>query len=292
MSSIEIEGLEFTITGRLLKKIALRDNLVDSISDPEKIMTLIRQRHFVADFFEFSQKLNDQSPKFTYHMEWDNWAAIPISSYENWLKKQVHPNTRSKINKSKKAGVEVKIEHMSHRLAEGLLAIFNETPERRGKKYSYYGRDIATIEKEWSHDTGRNDFLVAYFQDEVIGFIQLVYGSVCARTSGTVAKLAHRDKAPMNALIDMAVKRCVEKKLPFLVYGKYIYGKKGEDSLTVFKKNNGFVRIDVPRYFIPLSLRGNIGLRFGAHRRASEILPQGVLRLFSHIRNWRRARQV
>jgi hypothetical protein len=218
-------------------------------------------------------------------MEWDNVAAIPISAYENWLMKQIHPNARNKINKAQKKGVEVKIENLSRKVAQGLVGIFNETEIRRGKKNYYYGRDVETVEKEWSRESKRNDFLIAYYQDEIIGFIQLVYSEKYARTSGTVAKLSHRDKSPMNVLLAKAVEICAEKEIPYLIYGKFAYGNKGEDSLTTFKKNNGFQRYDVPKYYIPLSIRGEIGLRLRLHNGVITLLPTHVLKLLMHIRS-------
>ena len=51
------------------------------------------------------------------------------------------------------------------------------------------------------------------------------------------------------------------------------------------KKNNGFQKIDVPQYYIPLSLRGKIGLSFGLLHGFSALLPSRALRLLSQIRS-------
>ena len=276
MKMIEIEGLEYKITGNFIKTISLRDEFIDEVRDPSRVTEIIKKRNFSADILTFSQHLNNLSPKYTYRMEWDNIAAVPISSYEDWFFKQIHPNTRNKIRKAKKAGVVVSVESLTRKLAFGLVDIFNETPIRRGSLYSYYGFDIEKVEKQWSKDSNRNDFLVAYYRDEIIGFIQVVYGNSCARTSGTVSKIAHRKNAPMNALFSKAVEICAEKKIPFLVYGKYVYGKKGIDSLTVFKKNNGFEKMNIPRYYIPLSAKGMLCLKLGFHHGIISVLPNKV----------------
>jgi len=264
--------------------MALRDELLGDIGDPDTITHLSRQERIPADLLTFSQHLPDLSPKFSYYMEWDNIAAVPVSTYEHWFKEQIHPNTRNKIRKAQKKGVTVRREFFTTKLAEGLVDIFNETSVRRGKPYSYFGKDIVTIEKEWSTDLERSDFLVAYYQNEIIGFIKILYSKEFVRTSGTVAKISHRDKAPMNALLAEAVKICAEKKIPFLVYGHYIYGKKGEDSLSKFKKNNGFQKIDIPKYYIPMSARGKFGLRLGLHRGIFNCLPSGIHRLLLRFR--------
>ncbi len=124
-----------------------------------------------------------------------------------------------------------------------MVDIFNETAVRRGRRYSYFGRDAETVKKEWSADAGRSIFLVAYHQEEIIGVIQLGFGDGLARTRGPVAKLAHRNKAPMNALIAKSVEVCAERNIHYLVYGKFSYGKKGEDSLTEFKRNMDFRKL-------------------------------------------------
>ena len=284
MKLITIDDGEFQITKGLVRTMALRNKFIDDIGNPDIIVDKCIQNDIPADILTFSQLLPDFSPKFNYRMEWDNIAAVPVSSYENWLMKQIHPNTRNKIKKAERNGVVVKVESLSRKISEGLVEIFNETMVRRGKKNFYYGRDVETVEKEWSRDSGRNDFLIAYYKDEIIGFIQLVYADKYARTSGTVAKLSHRNKSPMNALLAKAVEICEKKKIEYLIYGQFVYGNKGEDSLTSFKKNNGFQRFDVPQYFIPLSLRGKLGLCLSLHHGIFVLLPSRAQRLLAKIR--------
>lgn len=285
MPIINIEGREFRITNGFLRTLSLRDDKIDEIGNPELIISACRKQHIPADMLMFTQQLTELTPNYSYYMEWDNLAAVPISTYEHWLKNQIHQNTRNKIRKASKSGVVVKVESISRKLAEGLVSIFNESKVRRGKLYSYYGKDVDTVEKEWSTDINRSKFLVAYYQDEIIGFIQLVYNEILARTSGTIAKLSHRDKAPMNALFAKAVEICAENGIRYLVYGKYIYGEKGDDSLTEFKKKNGFQKIEIPTYYVPLSLRGKIGLQLGLHHGISGALPSNIKNIVFRLRS-------
>jgi len=55
------------------------------------------------------QRLPDSKPKYNYYMEWDSIAAIPIKSYEEWIKKQIVKNSRKKISYAQRKGVKVKI---------------------------------------------------------------------------------------------------------------------------------------------------------------------------------------
>ena len=114
--------------------------------------------------------------------------------------------------------------------------------------------------KDWSKDIDLSTFLGAYYDDELIGFIKLLNAGKFMRTSGTIAKIKYRKKSPMNALIAKAVEICEMKNSAYLVYGKFVYGKKGPDGLSDFKRYNGFQKIDLPRYYIPLNIKGNIYL--------------------------------
>ncbi len=285
MSILELNGKEFRITGKLVRVMSLREELLDDIGDPNAVAHLSKEKHIPADILTFTQHLPDLSPRYAFHMEWDNIAAVPISTYEEWFKKQIHRNTRNKIKKAQKMGVDVKIRSFDRTLIEGLIDIFNETPIRRGRPYPYFGMNAEQVVKEWSPDLERSKFIVAYFKNEIIGFIKIIYCEHYARTSGTISKLSHRDKSPMNTMLAKAVEICAEKKIPYLIYGKFIYSKKGEDGLTNYKRNNGFKKIDVPRYYLPLSLRGKIGLRLGLHHGISALLPGGAQRLLSQIRS-------
>lgn len=282
--AIVINGRDFVINKSMLRTISLRNDIIDDIGDPAVVLHTIHDSHLPADLLVFPQRLDDPSPRYPYHMEWDNLAAVKISTYEEWLKKQIHQNARNKIRKADKSGVIVRAESLSTQVIQGMVDIFNETAVRRGRRYSYFGRDAETVKKEWSADAGRSIFLVAYHQEEIIGFIQLVFGEGLARTSGTVAKLAHRNKAPMNALIAKSVEVCAERNIHYLVYGKFSYGKKGEDSLTEFKRNNGFQKIERPVYYAPLSIRGRVGLFLGMHHELSERLP---VRLYNALTTFR-----
>lgn len=284
MASAELCGQSFRIQAGLCRIMSLREDLLDDIEDPEVLALLSKKKHIQADLLTFAQHLPDLKPKHNYYMEWDNIAAIPIESYDAWIKRQVHPNTRNKIFKAKRAGIKVLLKDFDRNIAQGLVGIFNETANRRGKRYSYFGKNANEVENEWSTDLDRSDFLIAYFNSEIVGFIKILYGKHYARTSGTISKLSHRDKAPMNALFAKAVEVCAERNIPYLIYGKYVYGNKGEDSLTDFKRNNGFVRFDVPRYFIPLSAWGRMALNHGLHHGIAEVLPNRFQLLLFRLR--------
>ena len=73
-----------------------------------------------------------------------------------------------------------------------------------------------------------------------------------------ISMIRHRDKAPTNALVAQAVRSCAERGIAYLWYANFSYGKKQPDSLADFKRHNGFQKVELPRYYIPLTFAGGL----------------------------------
>jgi hypothetical protein len=97
--------------------------------------------------------------------------------------------------------------------------------------------------------------------------------------------ISQRDKAPTNALIAQAVKSCAERGIPNLWYANMSYGKKQNDSLAEFKRHNGFEKVEIPRYFVPLTMTGRVALRFGLHHGMADWVPEPVAAAYRRIRS-------
>ncbi len=52
-----------------------------------------------------------------------------------------------------------------------------------------------------------------------------------------------------------------------------------------FKYHNGFQRIELPRYHVPLTFAGRVALLLGLHHRLSERLPEPVLAQLRKLRS-------
>jgi hypothetical protein len=100
-----------------------------------------------------------------------------------------------------------------------------------------------------------------------------------------VSMVSERDKAPTNGLVAQAVRACAERKIAYLVYSNFAYGKKQSDSLSDFKERNGFQRIDIPRYYVPLTPLGWAAYRMGYHHRLTDILPESYIAKLREIRS-------
>jgi hypothetical protein len=274
VNAFRVNNFELIITGKLFRKARVKEEWDTDINEPEDLIRELKSRRVRADLFTFVQRLPHLTPQFNYRMDLESVAAIPITTYEQWWTKQVNYRVRTKVRKSIKQGVAVRIVDFNDELVRGIQDIYNETPVRQGKPFWHYGKSFEETKKINSTYLERADFIGAYLGDELIGFIKLVYADHFARFMQIIVKNAYRDKAPMNALIAKSVEICAQKGIPFLKYDKLIYGSKGIDTLAEFKLHNGFRGYDLPRYYIPLSAKGKFVLSLNLHKGLKAILPR------------------
>ena len=287
MSSILIvEGVSIRIEGRLLRIARLERERYEGLADPEAVIASLRRCGRRVDLFTFMQRLPEIQPKYGYPIEWDNLAVLSISTFDHWWKKQVDNKTRNMVRKAEKHGVTLCEVPFGAALVKGIWEIYNETPYRQGKRFPHYGKDIETVHKEEATHLDRSIFIGAFLGEEMIGFIKLVEDDTRTETSliNIVSLIRHRDKAPTNALIASAVRACADRGIPYLVYSKFAYGKRQRDTLSDFKQNNDFKRIDLPRYYIALTPIGGVAFRLGLHHRVFELLPGSIVAKFRELR--------
>ena len=284
-----VDGHDVKISGKVVRIAALSADTYEFLRDPEAAIETLRTYGERIDLFTFMQRLPETSPKYAYPMEWDNLAVLPISTFDCWWKEQIGFKARNKAKQAEKNGVVIREVGFSDTLVEGIWAIYNECEFRQGKRYPHYGKDLATVHKMSATFLDRSAYLGAYFQDRLIGFAKLHCDE--SRTQAGLAHLLslveHRDKAPTNALVARAIKYCAEHKIQYLVYSRFNDGKKKWDSLMDFKERNGFKRVDLPRYYVPLTNLGSIAYRLGLHKRLIDHLPEPVLaRLLMVRKKW------
>lgn len=283
---MKIGNNELIINNKFAKIVYFREEWDIDIDNPRLIIRKIKEKKIKADIFTFQQRLPDSKPKFSYYMEWDNIAVLPVSNYETWFKKVLHQNPRNKIRIAEKKGVEVKEFEFNDETLKGIMDIYHESPIRQGTPFTDYNIDLETAKRANSTFLDRATFIGAYYKEELIGFIKLVpTGNRYIRTMGILAKVAHRDKAAMNLLISKAVAICAEKKIPYLTYGKFSYGKVGSETLQNFKLYFGFESVVLPRYYIPLTQWGTIILKLHLHQGIVGIMPRKLVRILLNLRN-------
>jgi hypothetical protein len=270
-------GKEIRIRGRLVRIAGLTAEGYEFVDDPAAAIADLRAQRGRIDLFTFAQELPDAAPKYDYRLEWDNVAAIPISTFEHWHARQIKDKARNAIRRADKSGLVVREVPFDDALVRGIRAIYDETPMRQGRRFAHYGKSLDVVRRENATFVDRSVFLGAFVGDDLVGFAKLVKARHQAGLMQILSMISHRDKAPTNALIARAVRVCQAHAVPYLVYGRFTYGRKGADALTDFKRHNGFERFEVPRYYVPLTPIGRIALRTGLHHGLGAYVPQAVI---------------
>ena len=289
--SARICGRTVIVTGNRLKVAAVQDEELvqgEVVDNLDRFIADLKESALKADIFTFAQHLPDVTPKYGYHLEWDSDAVIPITTFREWLEGRVEYDVRKAVKRAAKRGVIAKAVEFNDDLVHGIKAIYDESPVRQGKPFWHYGKNFETIRKEKATYLDRSEFIGAYYEDKLIGFIKMVYVDGIARTLHVISGKKHSDKKPTNALIAKAVEVCEQKGRTHLVYGEYAHGQSGHQrfttSKTEFKRRNGFEEFLVPRYYIPLTAKGRLCLKLRLHHGLKGALPRSVLTALRNAR--------
>lgn len=284
---------DLALSGRMPRIISLSAEGFEFLEHPEEVLADLRKSRHGADIFTFMQRLPDTTPKYGYPMEWDNVAALPISTFDRWWTRQIDGKTRNMVRRAEKKGVTVREIPFDEALVRGIKAIYDECPVRQGRPFPHYRKDLEIIYQMSATFLDSSSFIGAFWEEKLIGFVKLTINR--ARTQAAVmhilAMIRHRDMAPVNALMAESVRCCAARGLPHLVYSRFSYEKKQGGTLADFKTNNGFERIELPRYYIPLSTCGRVALQIGLHHGLSYFIPEPVVTKIRDIRrDWHSGR--
>lgn len=286
---MKVCGRDIKVEGRFIRIARLDGDKYTFPDDPEAVVEGLRKCGTRIDLFTFLQRLPETSPKYAYPMEWDNLAVLPVSTYEHWWMRQINSYPRNRARQAEKKGVIIREVPVGDLLFKGIVEIYNECPVRQGKRFPYYGMSFERARAYASTFLDQSTYIGAFLGDTMIGFAKLVADET--RTQACLVHILsmvrHKDKAPTNALIARAVRYCADQGIPYLVYERFSYGKKQRDSLSHFKEVNGFQRVDLPRYYVPLTAIGRAAFRLGMHHRLIDHLPESVtVKLLQLRRAW------
>lgn len=288
----DINGRTVAVTGRWIRISSIHDEdwLENELEDPELYINRLKEQgswDFKADIFTFAQRLPETKPRYPYPMEWNNVAAICLNSPKDWWENKLPQETRKNVRRSAKRGVITKVTQFNDDLVRGILEIYRESPIRQGIPFWHYRKGFDAVKRENATYLDRSTFIGAYYKDELIGFMKIVYVGKVAAMMQFLSKISHYDKRPTNALIAKAVEHCAKKGVSYLTYGKYTYGNKEKSTLTEFKRRNGFEEFRVPRYYVPLTAKGKMCIALKLHRDLVGILPERLIYpLWSLRRMW------
>jgi hypothetical protein len=278
-------GKEIKVTGRFLKTGTVSAEGYNFLDDPEATILELRKSSDV-DLFTFIPRLAERDKVYNYPTEPDNAAALTITTFDNWWTKQINGKTRNKARVAEKRGLTVREVPFDDALARGIHEIYNEAPIRQGRIFPHYGKDFETVKTMSATFLDRSVFIGAYLEEQLVGFLKFTFDEVRSQASvmHILSMMKHRDKSPTNALIAEGVKACADRNVPYLIYSNFSYGKKQKDSLAEFKENNGFERLEFPRYYVALTSTGRLALRLGLHHSLSERMPESIASTLRHYR--------
>ena len=288
-----ISGREIRTQGRFPCVARIEGDSYRFLDDPAAIVDGLRANGRSIDLFTFIPRLTDNVPRYPYLVEQDNVAALRVTSFDQWWKEVLGFKARNKAKQAEKKGVELREVPFDEQLIEGIWKIYNECPIRQSRRFPHYGMTRDTVRAHAGTFLDSSVFVGAYLEGSLIGFAKLTVdeNGTQAGLMHILSLLSHRDKAPTNALIAEAVRSVAARGIPYLVYSSFSYGNKQRDSLSDFKERNGFQRVDVPRYYVPLTALGKFAFHTGMHRRLIELLPEPVItKLRTYRANWYNAR--
>ncbi len=273
--------------GRLCRVAEVEGEGYKFLADPAAAAAGLRASNTRADIFTFMQELPETSPRYKYPIEWDNFAVLPITTFDQWWTKQIGFKARNKAKQAEKKGIVVREVPFDDALVRGIWEIYNEVPVRQGRRFPHYGKSLEAVRAMSATFLDSSIFIGAFDGDKLIGFIKLTMNDerTQAGLMHILSLLSYRDKASTNALVAQAVRSSANVGITRLVYANFAYGNKAKSSLSDFKERNGFQRVDVPRYFVPLTKWGAVAFRLGLHRRLAEHMPESVAAKLRELRS-------
>jgi hypothetical protein len=280
--AINIAQQTFVMTGSAIKIVKIHQEWFQDVENPDIIVQVLREFDINADLFTFIQRLPDVNPLFSYYREDERVTALPIQSYNHWLERQITSETRKKIKRATKREVDIRIVSFDEGLVRGISNIFNESPIKQGKRAWHYGKDSDTVRRDIGLDLENCEFVGAYYKGELIGILKLFCAQKVAEPVIIATMYKFRDKYLNNALIAKAVEICASKGIPYIVYGSWRRGDQAE-----FLRRHGFEKMTVPRYYVPLTTKGKLGLALNLHIGIKDRLPEKLmLHLIELRRQW------
>lgn len=279
VSAVNIRGTEINIRGRMLRVASIDGEKYRFLDEPQPVVDGLRTCGTRVDLFTFLQRVTEKEPKHRCPMEWDNFAVLPITTFDEWWTKVLGFKGRNKAKQAEKKGVKLREIPFDDVLIEGIWRIYNECPIRQGKRFPHYGMPLEKVCPYAGTFLDSSIFIGAFYEGVLIGFAKLTVDETRTQAGlmHIISMIEHRDKAPTNALIAHAVKACADRHIPNLVYSNFAYGNKQSDSLSDFKERNGFQRMNVPRYYVPLTACGELAFRMGLHHKLIERIPESVI---------------
>lgn len=260
------------MSGKFIRTAKMWEEWFEDVQSPESIVSALKSMEDPPDLFTFIERPPEFSPRYGYHVEWQQMTALPIRTYKEWWEQQISSETRKKAKRAEKRGVEIRVSEFNDDLVRGISNIFNESRIRQGTPFWHFGKDFDTVKREMSLDLERSLFIGAYYEGSLVGIVKLLYSDKVAEPVIIVSSTAHQNKYLNNALIAKSVEMCAIRGVPYLSYGPY--WRRG--TMADWLRRNGFEQLLVPRYYVPLTVKGQVALRLKLQHGFRLFIPEAV----------------
>jgi hypothetical protein len=287
--SVRIDNRTVLIRGNHVRVASIQSEAWlegEPVPDPARFIKVLSETNRRPDWFTFAQRFYEVKPKHHLPYHWDNVAAVPITTYDDWWDLQISHSMRKDVKRAERMGLQVREVQLHDSLVRGIKEVYDENPMRQGRRFWHYGKSLQQIAEENSSYLERSCFLAAYHGSELAGFMKIVFSDNVARLMQILSKEKHFDKRPGNALIAQAIRLCAKRGCTYLTYGNYTYGNHTRSPLTQFKRRNGFECILFPRYCVPLTPLGHLLVHSGLHRGVRSLMPAIVVNTAIGLRDF------
>jgi hypothetical protein len=254
---------------------------LQSILPTEELVEELRGRR--VDIFTFLERkwcCPIMEPSKTWTGIEDNIAILRLKNYDEWWK-SIGKKTRNMIRKAEKVGIHVEVAVADDKLAEGIWRILNETPIRQGRGFPHYGVSL-DVAKRNLIPFPNSTHIGAYFLNELVGFAYLVHGDRLTVISQLLSLQRYRDKAVNNVLMAKAIEFCADNHIEWVMYGRM----GNHPTLDSFKESNGFKKVLLARYFLPLTSKGKLAIKLKLNRELKDSLPPSMKKALFPLYNW------
>ena len=119
VNGIRVGEKRLVVLGKLLTIARLQDEWYGEIGNPETIIAALKACEPRPDIFSFWQRLPDTSPIYPYYNEPEALSAIPLQTFKHWWEKQIKTDTRKKIKRPEKRGIEIKVVQLDDDFVRG-----------------------------------------------------------------------------------------------------------------------------------------------------------------------------
>src|SRR5580700_10593405 len=170
---LRLESREVVVQGRLCRVAHVDGEGYKFLADPESAIAAFRTSNTRADIFTFMQELPETSPQYKYPYEWDNFAVLPISTFDQWWTKQIGFKARNKAKQAEKKGIVIREVSFDEVLVRGIWTIYNEIPVRQGRRFPHYGKSLEAVFAMSATFLDSSVFIGAFDGEKLIGFIKL-----------------------------------------------------------------------------------------------------------------------